>query len=68
MEVDKQGRILLPNKLREYAQLIKDVALIGVGDRIEIWNQERWSQLEAEMDAAMDDIAEEMSDDLGIIL
>ncbi|MBR2950198.1 MAG: division/cell wall cluster transcriptional repressor MraZ [Lachnospiraceae bacterium] len=68
VEVDKQGRILLPNKLREYAQLIKDVALIGVGDRIEIWNQERWSQLEAEMDAAMDDIAEEMSDDLGIIL
>ena len=42
VEVDKQGRILLPGSLREFAELIKDVVLIGVGSRIEIWSKERW--------------------------
>ena len=41
VEVDKQGRILLPGSLREFAELIKDVVLIGVGSRIEIWSKER---------------------------
>ena len=40
VEVDKQGRILLPNVLREFAQINKDVALLGVGSRIEIWKSE----------------------------
>ena len=42
VEVDKQGRILLPNVLREFAQINKDVALLGVGSRIEIWGRERF--------------------------
>ena len=37
-EIDKQGRILIPQNLREIAGLNKDATLIGVGDRIEIWN------------------------------
>ena len=41
-EFDKQGRILLPAPLREHAGLDKDVALIGVGSRIEIWSKDRW--------------------------
>ena len=39
-EVDKQGRILVPTQLRETAGLTKDVTLIGVSDRIEIWDPE----------------------------
>ena len=42
VETDKQGRILLPSVLREYAGLEKDVVLIGAGGRVEIWSKERW--------------------------
>lgn len=42
-ELDKQGRILLPAVLREFAQLEKDVVLAGVLDRVEIWNKEKWA-------------------------
>ena len=45
-EPDGQGRILLPAKLREYAGLEKDVVVIGSYDRVEIWNAERWAELE----------------------
>ena len=40
-EVDKQGRILLPQVLREFASLEKDVVLVGVASRIEIWSRNR---------------------------
>ena len=60
VEVDKQGRILLPGSLREFAELIKDVVLIGVGSRIEIWSKERWEGTAAFED--MDMVAEHMAD------
>ena len=41
-EVDKQGRILIPSVLREFAGLDKDVVLAGVGNRIEIWDKSAW--------------------------
>ncbi len=41
-EVDKQGRILIPNALREYANLSKDVMVIGVSSRAELWDKEQW--------------------------
>ncbi|MCD8242106.1 MAG: division/cell wall cluster transcriptional repressor MraZ, partial [Lachnospiraceae bacterium] len=43
-ELDKQGRILLPVTLREFAGVEKDVLLAGMLDHIEIWNEERWKQ------------------------
>ncbi len=58
-EVDKQGRILIPNVLREFADLSKDVVLIGVASRIEIWSKERFEEMETYDD--MDDIAEHMA-------
>lgn len=58
VEVDKQGRILLPATLREFAQLEKDVVLVGVGTRIEIWSKENWESMDADKD--MDDIASAM--------
>lgn len=42
-EVDRQGRILIPAVLREFAKLGKDVTLVGVGDRIEIWDKTIWA-------------------------
>lgn len=60
VEVDKQGRILVPNVLREFAELNKDVVLIGVASRIEIWSRERFEGMAAYDD--MDEIAEHMAE------
>lgn len=42
VDLDKQGRILLPQNLREHAKLERDVVIIGVSERVEIWDKERW--------------------------
>ncbi len=43
-EPDKQGRVTLPPMLREYAHIEKDIVVIGVGTRAEIWNREDWDE------------------------
>lgn len=62
-EVDKQGRILLPAVLREFAKIDKDAVLVGVGSRIEIWSREVWNESNTYDD--MEEIAENM-EGLGI--
>lgn len=52
-EVDKQGRILIPPVLREFAALEKEVVLVGVSKRVEIWSKERW-----ESESTFDDVEE----------
>jgi len=47
-ELDSQGRIVVPQKLRQYAALDKDVVIIGVNDRAEIWSAESWHAQEEE--------------------
>jgi len=47
-EPDAQGRIILPQKLRAYAGLEKDVVVTGLSNRAEIWSAENWAALEAE--------------------
>ena len=59
-EMDKQGRILLPQVLREFADLQKDIVLVGVLSRIEIWSRERWQDANTYDD--MDEIAEHMAE------
>ncbi|MBE5922122.1 MAG: division/cell wall cluster transcriptional repressor MraZ [Lachnospiraceae bacterium] len=60
VETDKQGRILLPAVLREFAHLEKDVVLVGVSGRVEIWDKETWMKNTEFED--MDEIAEHMSE------
>lgn len=62
-EFDKQGRILVPQTLREFACLDKDVVLAGNLDRIEIWSKEKWNSNDGAED--MDNIAENLQE-LGI--
>ena len=57
-EVDKQGRILLPAVLREFAGIGKDAVMVGVGNRIEICSKESW--MSANVYDDMDEIAESM--------
>ena len=59
VEVDKQGRVLIPAVLREAADITKEVVLIGVGSRIEIWSKDRWEGTVSYQD--MDDIAGHMA-------
>ena len=59
-EVDKQGRVLLPQVLRDFAGLEKEVVLVGVLNRIEIWSLERWND-EGDYED-MDNIAEHMAE------
>ena len=47
-ELDSQGRIVIPQKLRKYASLEKDVVIIGVNDRAEIWSADAWNAQEEE--------------------
>lgn len=58
-EIDKQGRFLISSNLREFASLTKDVVIIGLNSRIEIWSKEKWMTEDEEISA--EDIAEKMT-------
>jgi MraZ protein len=64
-ELDKQGRILIPANLREYAGLDKDLIIIGVASRIEIWGKERWEDYNRDANLDHQSIVEKMAE-LGI--
>lgn len=59
---DKQGRVLLPAYLREYAGIDGDAIIIGLHDRLEIWNPDRWREVKLEAEENMDLIAEKLGD------
>ena len=59
-EVDKQGRILVPANLREFAGMEKEVVLVGVASRVEIWSKSRWEDAASYDD--VEEIAEHMAE------
>lgn len=65
LELDKQGRTVLSLNLRNYAGIEKDVSVIGVGSRIEIWASDKWESYNQNAAASYEDIAEKLID-LGI--
>ncbi|HIU51226.1 MAG TPA: division/cell wall cluster transcriptional repressor MraZ [Candidatus Merdicola faecigallinarum] len=60
-EIDKQGRFLISSNLRTAANLEKEVVIIGIGTRIEIWNKEKWTTYNSEENISADAIAENMT-------
>jgi MraZ protein len=52
VELDSQGRVNLPQALREFAGLSSDAVVVGARDRIELWEPSRWADYSAEMDSA----------------
>jgi len=64
VQLDKQGRALIPQNLIEYSKINKEIISIGVMSRIEIWSKERWEEYN-ESNIDYDEVAEKMSE-LGI--
>lgn len=62
VEVDKQGRINLPQTLIDFAKIDKFCRVIGVSDRIEIWSSEVWEAFAADMEDDFESLAEDMID------
>ena len=57
---DKQGRVLVPQMLRDYANLGSDIVVIGVGTRAEIWNRQAWEEYLADKEQGYSDIADDV--------
>ena len=57
---DKQGRMLIPNYLKQFADIKKDVVLVGVSSRIEIWSQDKWQDYYRSSRESFDEIAENL--------
>lgn len=64
VDMDKQGRVLIPVNLVEYGSLLNEVVTIGMRDKLEIWSKENWTEYQ-EQEINMDEVAESMAD-LGI--
>ncbi|MGI6452922.1 MAG: division/cell wall cluster transcriptional repressor MraZ [Syntrophomonadaceae bacterium] len=65
IEIDKQGRTVLPSNLKEYAEIDRDIVIIGVGSRLEIWALQRWAEYNQKASLSYEQIAENLVD-LGI--
>lgn len=63
--LDAQGRLLIPEYLRKYAQLKKKVVIVGLYTRLEIWDENLWKEYERDREEQAQDIAERLSE-LGI--
>lgn len=62
LEIDKQGRISIPQPLRTYANLSKQCTVIGVSNRIEIWDADEWNDYVSESEESFAEIAENLMD------
>lgn len=56
--IDRLGRILIPQSLKSYAKIVKDVVIIGVDRRIEIWSKEEWEKLVNEVTSDLDRLSD----------
>lgn len=59
---DKQGRILIPSYLKQYADIRKEIVLIGVSNRIEIWSRDKWQEFYKATKESFEDVAEKLID------
>jgi MraZ protein len=59
-EVDKQGRIMLPGYLKEFAKIDKKIIFAGLYNRIEVWSEELWNTYKAQTERESNNIAEQL--------
>ena len=58
--LDRQGRILIPSNLCEYAKLKKKSVIIGVQERVEIWNKSLWAKYQSQVQEKYAEVAEKL--------
>lgn len=61
-ELDKQGRVLIPVSLRDYATLERDCVVLGVSNRVEIWSDSIWKQYASDAAESFEEISEKLVD------
>ncbi len=66
VEVDTVGRILVPDFLKDFAKLETKVVLAGIHDRVEIWDENRWTEYKARIEMQADSLAEKLSE-IGVL-
>jgi len=59
---DKQGRILVPTYLQKFAQITRKIIIIGVSNRIEIWDEDKWNEFYKSSSDSFEQIAENIID------
>lgn len=57
---DRQGRILLPQYLKDFAEIKRDVVIVGVANRIEVWSKEKWQEFYGSWRQSFEEIAEKL--------
>ena len=63
VDFDAQGRILIPHYLKEFAQVKRDVVIVGVSNRIEIWSKEKWESFYGNSRQSFEEIAEKLMEE-----
>ncbi len=66
VEVDSVGRILVPDFLKDFAKLDAKVVLAGIHDRVEIWDEKKWTEYKHKIEAQADQLAEKLGD-IGVL-
>ncbi len=66
VDIDSVGRILVPDFLKEFAKLEGKVVLAGVHDRVEIWDEDRWSEYKERIEKQADALAEKLGE-IGVL-
>ena len=61
VDLDSQGRILIPRTLIDLAGLEKECLIVGMANHLEIWSKERWTQLEEEQSGSFEEAAEALN-------
>ena len=61
IDLDAQGRFIIPQYLRDYAQISESVVFIGVGNRVELWSQAKWTEYEKYLNSNIVNIGEKLS-------
>lgn len=60
VEIDKQGRVLIPDYLKDYAGLDRNVVIAGIYNRLEIWDEKKWNEYKQNAEKNTDEIAEQL--------
>lgn len=66
VELDKQGRIVVPDYLRSFAGIKKSVVVAGLYDRFEVWDEEQWNQYRGAAERGSAEVSEALASELGV--